>query len=71
MNLPQPLWLRLNRIRAGNSCCAYMLHKREFIESPLCECGALQTMEHISHRIKSYISEINRLSVDAMNWLEN
>lgn len=74
MNLPRKLWLRLNRIRTGHGCCAYMLHKWKFIESPLCECGEIQTMDHIVqhcniHRFTGDIQEINSLSERFIKWL--
>lgn len=45
--LPRRLWLRLNRIRTEHGCCAYMMNKWGVSDSPLCECGEVQTIEHL------------------------
>lgn len=39
VNLPRRTWLRLNRTRTGQGCCGYLLHRWNYIKSPLCECG--------------------------------
>lgn len=49
--LPRRTWLRLNRIRTGHGCCAYLIHKWKFVESPLCQCGETETMEHYVPRL--------------------
>lgn len=45
--LPRRTWLRLNRFRTGHGCCAHLMHKWKFKDSPLCQCGEIQTMVHI------------------------
>ena len=47
MDLPRRTWIRLNRFRTGQGFCAFLLNRWNFIESELCECGQVQTMEHI------------------------
>lgn len=39
LELPRRLWLRINRFRTGQGCCADLMQRWKFIESPLCECG--------------------------------
>lgn len=39
--------LRLNRNRTGQWCCAFLLNRWNIIESPLCQCGEIQTMIHL------------------------
>src|SRR6202012_4301613 len=46
-DLPRRTWLRLNRIRTGQGCIAFLLHRWNIIESPLCQCGEVQTMKHL------------------------
>lgn len=72
--LPRQVWTRLNRIRTGHGCCAYTMHKWDVVESPLCECGDPQTMEHLVsvcsiHRFAGDINEINSVSDRAIDWL--
>lgn len=43
LELPRRLWLRMNRFRTGRGCCAFLVHRWNFAESPLCECGEIQT----------------------------
>ena len=47
MVLPRQTWIRINRFRTGQGCCAFLLRRWNFSESELCECGQIQTMEHI------------------------
>lgn len=75
-NLPRKIWLRLNRIRTGHGCCAEQLNKWGLTDSPLCECGEVQTMLHLTrdcsiHSFKGSLEEINDVSDDAINWLTN
>jgi len=75
-DLPRRLWLRLNRIRTGQGCCAFLLHRWNAIDSPLCQCGEVQTMKHLVeecsiHRFQGNIRDIHTGTADAMNWLNN
>lgn len=76
LNLPRKIWLRLNRIRTGHGCCADLLNEWGLSDSPMCECGEVQTMQHLVqscriHRFEGGIEEINDISADAINWLTN
>lgn len=74
--LPRLLWSRLNRIRTGHGCCAYLTHKWGIVTSPLCECGEPQTMEHLVlhcrvHRFEGTMDDINNISDQALIWLRS
>ena len=71
-NLPRRTWLRLNRLRTGQGCCAFLLHRWNIIESPLCHCGAIQTMKHLVeectiHRFQGTIEDLHAVFSDAVN----
>ena len=40
-------WSLMNRFRAGQGPCRATLHKRGLTQSPSCDCGQRQTMNHI------------------------
>lgn len=75
-NLPRRSWLRVNRIRTGQGCCAFLLHRWNIIESPLCQCGDVQTMKHLVeecqiHRFQGNLKDIHACSADALRWINN
>lgn len=75
MELPRRTWVRLNRIRTGQGCVAFLMHRWRIIESPLCQCGAEQTMDHLVricpiHRFEGDIVEIHEATDEALNWIE-
>ena len=47
MDLPRGLWCLLNRFRTSAGPCRSSLHKWSLTVSPLCDCGAIQTMHYI------------------------
>lgn len=74
--LPRRSWVRLNRVRTGQGCVAFLLHRWKIIDSPLCQCGADQTMEHFVHacpihRFEGDIHEIHEVTDRARRWIEN
>lgn len=74
--VPRKVWLRLNRFRTGQGCCAFLMHRWKFADSPLCQCGEIQTMEHILnqcniHRFTGGINELNEVTNDAIRWLND
>lgn len=76
MDLPRRIWIRVNRFRTGQGCCAFLMHRWNFTESPLCQCGETQTMDHILHNCNIHkfngdIFELNNLTESAILWLEN
>ncbi|XP_037051003.1 uncharacterized protein LOC119084960 [Bradysia coprophila] len=76
MDLPRRTWKRLNRIRTGQGCCASLLHKWKVIDSPLCQCGQIQTIDHIVsacalHKFSGTLLEIHQATDDAVDWLRD
>lgn len=66
---------RLYNFRTGQGCCAFLLHRRYFIESLVCEYGRCQSMEHILqecniHRL-SRDFELNGLTDNARSCFES
>jgi len=55
-DLPRKTWSTLKRIRTQHGRCAYCLHKWGNELSPLCDCGEIQTIRHITEEctIRSY-----------------
>lgn len=47
MNSPRLIWRRIHSIRTGQGCCASLLQRWNIIESSLCQCGQIKTMDHI------------------------
>lgn len=75
LELPRKVWLKMNRFRTGQGCCAFLLHRWRFPDSPLCECGDLQTMEHILnhcvvHRFHGNLSDIHNATDEAIAWID-
>ena len=46
-SLPRHTWSLVNRLRTGQSPCRAKLHKWGHAQSPSCDCGQRQTMNHI------------------------
>lgn len=75
-NLPSRTWLRLNRIRTGQGCCAFLLHRWNIVQSPLCQCGEVQTMKHLVeecpiHSFHESLEEIHSITATALDQLNN
>jgi len=47
LDLPRHTWSLLNRFRTGQGPCHANLHKWGLAQSPSCDCGQHQTMNHI------------------------
>jgi len=45
-DLPRHTWSLMNRFRTGQSQCRANLHKRGLAQSPSCDCGQRETMNH-------------------------
>lgn len=76
INIKVNTWIRLNRFRTGQGCRAFLMHRWNFTESSLCQCGEIQTMNHILQDCNIYkfsgdIFELNDLTEETMLWLEN
>ena len=75
-DLPRAQWVLLNRFRTGAGPCRYSLHRWGARESPLCDCGAEQTMRHIVEEcpataLHGGLEELHLASQDATLWLKN
>jgi len=46
-HLHRRTWSLMNRFRAGQGLCCANLHKWGLAQSPSCDCGQRQTMNHI------------------------
>ena len=73
--LPRGQWVLLNRLRCRTGPCRSTLHKWGLRNSPLCDCGELQTMEHISDecRLTKFaggIAALHEADETASAWLQ-
>ena len=73
-DLPRKAWVNLNRIRTGVGRTKHFLHKIGADPSPNCECGRIQTMDHIIDDCPLYKSPhgfpgIQELDDDTIRWL--
>ena len=73
-DLPRKAWVNLNRIRTGVGRTKHFLHKIGADPSPNCECGRIQTMDHIIDDCPLYKSPhgfpgIQELDDDTISWL--
>jgi hypothetical protein len=73
--LSRAQWTALNRIRTGQGRCNYQLHKWGMTDSPLFECGLIQTTSHIveecqSRRFEGGIATLHICGPMAIKWLE-
>lgn len=46
-NLPYPTWKTINRLRTGVGRCKLNMLKWKLSEDDKCECGSIQTMQHL------------------------
>ena len=72
--LPRRTWCNINRIRTGHGRCNYLLHKWNIIPSPLCACGAEETISHIVSdcvitKFQVDIKEIHNITTKAHCWI--
>ena len=47
LNVPHRIWSLLNRIRTGQGPCHANLHKSGLAQSPSCDCGQRQIVNHV------------------------
>ncbi|KAL4153463.1 hypothetical protein QTP88_001296 [Uroleucon formosanum] len=74
--LPRAIWSALNRIRTEQGKCKFLLHKWKMADSPLCECGQVQTIKHIVEscprtKYEGGITELHKGGSEAQDWLRN
>ena len=73
-DLPRRYWCAINRIRTLQGRCAALLYKWGLKGSPLCQCGEVQTIDHIVNECpllfyQEGIRGIHRATPDAVNWI--
>jgi hypothetical protein len=75
-DLPRATWTLLNRFRANAGPCRHSLSLWGARDSPLCDCGAVHTMQHIVEecpytRLSGGLAELHSGSALAVSWLKN
>lgn len=71
INLPRHTWLILIRICTGQGNWAFLLHRWNIVESPLCQCMDHIVQSCVMHCFEGNIREIHKVTDIARNWLEN
>jgi len=66
----------VNRFRTGQGPCRANLHKWSLAQSPSCDCGQQQTMNHIVDtcpltKFEGGLDLLHEADVDAVVWLES
>ena len=65
-------WVLLNRIRSGHGCYACFMHKTGARDNPYCNCGNVQTPEHVlSCNVIGITGHIINVDEEFRNWLDN
>ena len=69
-------WSPMNRFRTDQGPCRVNLHKWDLTQSPSCDCGQRQTMNHIVDKcpLTQFVGGLNLLHEaddDAVVWLES
>lgn len=73
---PHATWTALNRVRTGQGKCNYLMHKWGMVDSPLCNCGQIQTIRHIVEecpetKFSGGTSGLHNGDKEALDWLCN
>lgn len=50
-DLPRAMWSALNRIRTDQGICKFLLDNWKMTDTPLCECGQVQTINTLSNHV--------------------
>jgi len=66
----------MNRFRAGQGPCRANLHKWGLAQSPSCDCGQRQNMNHIVDtcplpKFEGGLNLLHKADDDAVTWLES
>jgi len=73
-NLDYSTWTKLNRLRSGTGRVAAVMHVMGLAETPLCNCGQVQTTDHLMTcpLIQSSITDRDVMEVNeaALRWLD-
>ena len=75
-DLPRHTWSPMNRFRTGQGPCRANLHKWGPAQSPSCDCGQQQTMNHIVDtcpltKVEGGLNLLHEADDDAVIWLES
>jgi len=76
VELPCHTWSLMNRFRTGQGPCRADLHKWGLTQSPSCDCGQRQTMNHIVKtcpltKFEGGLNLLHEADDDAVIWLES
>lgn len=74
-DLSRSEWVTLNRIRTSHGRTAYNMYMWGFKASPNCECGDIQTMEHITDdcpifKFNGGLNELHAVSQNAKDYIK-
>jgi len=72
--LPRKIWSALNRARTEQGRCKSLLYKWGMEQSPLCSCGAEQTIRHIidacpNTKFEGGIAKLHEAGTEAVEWI--
>jgi len=75
-DLPRHTWSLLNHFRTGQGPCRAHLHNWGLVQSPCCDCGQRQTMNHIVNtcpltKFKGRLKLLHEVDDDTVIWLES
>ena len=75
IDLPSHTWSLLNRFQTGQDPCRANLYKWSLAQSPSCDCGQHQTMNHIVDtcpltKFEGGLNLLHDADNDAIIWLE-
>jgi hypothetical protein len=73
-DLLRPNWSLLNRFRTASGHCGACRKKWGLTDSDLCDCGAIQTMQHIVNdcpltKLDGGLQQLHLADEDAVSWL--
>ena len=73
-DLPRHTWSLMNSFRTGQGPCHGNLHKWDLAQSPSCDCGQRQTMNHIVDawpltEFEGRLNLLHEADDDAVIWL--
>jgi len=75
-DLPHHTWSLMNRFRTGQGLFRANLHKWDLAQSPSCDSGQRQTMNHIVDtcpltKFEGGLNRLHKVDDDAVIWLES
>jgi len=74
--LPDAMWTALNGIRTEQGKCKFLLHQWKMVDTPLSECGPVQTIKHIAEiclltKYEGGTEGLHKGDIEAQDWLRN